>query len=788
VTRRLPALLLALILVAIGIPGRIAAQADDPLPQAAGEDGGPAPGYWLVGPDGGVFAFGAAGFLGSTGNLRLNQPVVGMAPTRTGDGYWLVATDGGIFSFGQARFFGSTGAVRLNRPIVGMAATPTGLGYWLVASDGGIFAFGDAGFFGPTGAIRLNRPIVGMAATPTGLGYWLVASDGGIFAFGDAGFFGSTGAVKVNQPITGMGATPTGLGYWLVAADGGLFSFGDATFFGSAAGPTGRARVVGMVPSQTGGGYWELGSDGTVYAFGDAAPFGSAPKGASVVGGAGVPTGVGLPPLPPVEPPTDGPLGVDPPDLVDGGLVGPRLPSGKSRPNILFILLDDARYEGIVDQPGVLPKTKRWLVDGGTNFDHGYSTTSLCCPERATIWSGRLSHNHQAVDNYAGDNLDRDWISPRYLRDAGYRTALVGKFITDWVFRYEPPHFDQYAAFQGGYVNSPFWVKDPGQDKRSWVTAPYSTDFIADKAVQYIDEFGDHRGQAWFMQVAPHAPHNNREAQKTSCNLDELYHWPDRHDNVATPPWNPSPAVTVEGNGNTGAKADKVRYIRDNTFPAQCGQTTYDGQLKTLLAVDEMVDRMMTELQSTGQLDNTLVILTSDNGFAHGDRGLTSKGMGYTEHARVPFLVRWDGVFEPGSVDHRPVGGEDFLPTYLDAARYIPPSLKYRLDGRSFLPGRPGRSEKLLEFGPVGRPTPNGYKGHRAIPTWASLVGDRWQYIEYYEADNTSVAFREYYDLRSDPWELENVLADRDPNNDPDLEDLSARLARAVHCAGRSCP
>src|SRR5688500_5661067 len=132
--------------------------------------------------------------------------------------------------------------------------------------------------------------------------------------------------------------------------------------------------------------------------------------------------------------------------------------AGKSRPNILFVLLDDARYEGIVDRAGVLPKTKRWLVEGGTNFDRGYATTSLCCPERATIWSGRLPHNHRVFDNATGDNLDRDWISPRYLRDAGYRTALVGKFLTDWVFRYEPPHFDQYAAFQGGYVDAPFRV------------------------------------------------------------------------------------------------------------------------------------------------------------------------------------------------------------------------------------------------------------------------------------------------------------------------------------------
>jgi arylsulfatase A-like enzyme len=790
------ALLLALLLggVALRSPGRAVAAA--PVP-AAGEDGGPPPGYWLVGPDGGVYAFGGATFFGSTGRQRLNLPVVGMAPTRIGDGYWLVAADGGIFSFGAADFHGSTGALHLNRPIVGMAPTPTGLGYWLVASDGGIFAFGDAGFHGSTGSLRLNRPIVGMASTPTGRGYWLVASDGGIFSFGDAGFFGSTGAIRLDQPITGMGATPTGLGYWLAAGDGGVFSFGDAAFFGSAAGKAapGSGRIAALLPSQTGAGYWELGGDGTVFAFGDAAPFGSAPKGnRGVVGGAGVPTGAGLPPLPSVVPPGAGPLagdpqGADPGAVTDGPVLGPPLPGGKARPNILFILVDDARSEGLMDQPGVLPKTKRWLAAGGTTFDQGFATTSLCCPERATIWSGRVEHNNQVVDNYAGDNLDREWISPRYLQDAGYKTALVGKFITDWTFRYEPPHFDQYAAFQGGYVNTPFWVKDPGQTVHQWVTAPYSTDFIADKAVQYIDGFAaDNPGQPWFMQVSPHAPHNNHEATKTSCNINDLYNWPARDDNVATPPWQPSPAVTVEGGNNTAAKSDKVPYVRSNTFPESCGQVTYDGQMKTLLSVDDMVDRMMTELQKNNQLDNTLVIFTSDNGFAHGDRGLTSKGMAYTEHVKVPFMARWDGVFAPGTVDHRPVGGEDFLPTYLDAARYAPPVLKYRLDGRSFLPGRPGRTEKLLEFGPDGRPTPAGYKGHRGIPTWASLRTADWQYIEYYGADNTTVAFREYFDLKSDPWELQNTLADNDPKNDPDVASLSAELARAEHCSGKSCP
>ena len=86
-------------------------------------------------------------------------------------------------------------------------------------------------------------------------------------------------------------------------------------------------------------------------------------------------------------------------------------------------------------------------------------------------------------------------------------------------------------------------------------------------------------------------------------------------------------------------------------------------------------------------------------------------------------------------------------------------------------------------------PNPPGYTGnHRSIPTWVSMRTTTWQYIEYYGNDNTTVAFREYYDLKSDPWELQNVLADNDPKNDPDVAGLSARLQRAEHCAGRAGP
>jgi len=233
-------------------------------------------GYWLVGTDGGIFSFGQATFFGSTGNIPLNQPIVGMAPTATGRGYWMVAADGGIFAFGDAGFYGSMGGKPLNKPIVAMAPSKSGRGYWLVAADGGIFAFGDASFHGSTGAMKLNKPIVDMAATPSGRGYWLAATDGGIFAFGDAGFFGSTGSIDLAKRIHAMSGTPSGRGYWLVAGDGGIFAFGDAGFHGSpaAAGGELEKRVIDMAPSASGRGYYITTSNGQVMPYGDAKGYG----------------------------------------------------------------------------------------------------------------------------------------------------------------------------------------------------------------------------------------------------------------------------------------------------------------------------------------------------------------------------------------------------------------------------------------------------------------------------------------------------------------------------------
>jgi hypothetical protein len=207
-------------------------------------------------------------------------------------GYWLVGTDGGIFTFGSANFFGSTGNLKLNRPVVGITPTTSKLGYWLVASDGGVFTFGDAPFVGsipglglaPAGTVggkHLNAPIVGMVPSASGTGYLMVGSDGGVFAF-NANFSGSCPALPGGCSGAAVGVAPdgSGNGYWLVTATGHVYNFGDAPNVGVGPGPQGSA-ITSIVRTPDGGGYWILDGNGNVFAYGDAAYLGGLPAGAA---------------------------------------------------------------------------------------------------------------------------------------------------------------------------------------------------------------------------------------------------------------------------------------------------------------------------------------------------------------------------------------------------------------------------------------------------------------------------------------------------------------------------
>lgn len=248
-------------------------------------------GYWLVARDGGIFSFHRP-FYGSTGAIRLNRPIVGMAASNDEGGYWMVGADGGIFGFGDAIYQGSlpsrgmlvsnvvaivsdpstngyyiiasNGSVwNFNAPqlgdlpffgfhvnnIVGGAMTPDDKGLYLVGADGKVYNLqGDGQLQGDASNLHLNAPMVGMAVDPLTGGYWLLGQDGGVFSY-NAPFYGSTGNLKLNQPVIAMSSTGDGGGYWFTALDGGVFSYGDAQFWGSTGAIRLNQPVIGILGS-----------------------------------------------------------------------------------------------------------------------------------------------------------------------------------------------------------------------------------------------------------------------------------------------------------------------------------------------------------------------------------------------------------------------------------------------------------------------------------------------------------------------------------------------------------
>lgn len=217
-------------------------------------------GYWLVAADGGVFSFGDADFFGSIPGLgyapagsgrgvkELNAPIVGMVPSADGGGYFMVGSDGGVFAFGDAKFEGSCPAIGgCSGAAVTVMPDASGNGYWLVTTTGNVYAFGDAVAFGAPEA--QGAPVTSATATPDGGGYWILSGNGTVTAYGDAANLGGPGSQTGGlDPATAIFATADGQGYWVSSATGAIFTFGDAPYDGGMNG----TRLNGSIITGTG--------------------------------------------------------------------------------------------------------------------------------------------------------------------------------------------------------------------------------------------------------------------------------------------------------------------------------------------------------------------------------------------------------------------------------------------------------------------------------------------------------------------------------------------------------
>ena len=222
-------------------------------------------GYWMVGADGKVYAFGQAARHGDAG-LTPGTEAVDLEPTPSGDGYWVVDSAGGVSSYGDAVFRGGPDSLTLagDEKVTSLASTSTGKGYWMFTNKGRVLNYGDAVHYGDMAKTKLNGPVLDSIVTPSGKGYYMVGSDGGIFAFGDAKFYGSMGDKKLNAPVQSLVPDSDGVGYWQVASDGGIFAF-DAPFKGSMGSSKLNKPVTGMV--RYADGYMMVGEDGGIFNF-----------------------------------------------------------------------------------------------------------------------------------------------------------------------------------------------------------------------------------------------------------------------------------------------------------------------------------------------------------------------------------------------------------------------------------------------------------------------------------------------------------------------------------------
>jgi sugar lactone lactonase YvrE len=233
----------------------------------------PAPrrsGYWMLGSDGRIFAFGDAKTLGDASTqLPPEAKAVHLEPTPSFNGYWILDNRGSVFPFGDAAALGRVPASELRKgeKVTSLSSTPSGKGYWIFTNRGRVFPVGDATHFGDEADVDLNGPVLNSVATPSGLGYYMVASDGGVFTHGDARFHGSMGATPLNAPVESLVPNGDRAGYWLVASDGGIFSFGSSPFRGSMGDKKLNKPVVGMV--RYGNGYLMVAADGGIFNFSD---------------------------------------------------------------------------------------------------------------------------------------------------------------------------------------------------------------------------------------------------------------------------------------------------------------------------------------------------------------------------------------------------------------------------------------------------------------------------------------------------------------------------------------
>jgi N-acetylglucosamine-6-sulfatase len=433
------------------------------------------------------------------------------------------------------------------------------------------------------------------------------------------------------------------------------------------------------------------------------------------------------------------------------------------RPSIVLILTDDLD----VPTTEALPRLGGLFAQEGLTFDHAYVTQPLCAPSRASILTGRYSHNHGVHSNTAPDGgfsalrpSEASTIAV-WLKSAGYRTGLVGKYINDYptggANDHVPPGWDYWYGHCSGFEDDryySYYVNDNGAlVKHGAKPEDYSTDLEAQRAVEFIRRAAAGT-EPFFLYLAPEAPHAPA-------------YYAERHGGEFTRAL--APRVPSFNEADVRDKPVWVWGI-DPMSDEEIDRTDrlQQWRLRSMLAVEDMIQGVVQALAETGRLDRTYIIFTSDNGILMGQHRIVGrKGSAYEESIRVPLMVRGPGV--PKGVADLFALNIDLAPTLAELAGVSVPG---SVDGRSLAP--------ILRGSP---PAADRWRADVLVENYGTGISLTLRTRDWMFQDLESGEV-ELYDMRKDPYQLESLHRQADPTM---LEGFRRRIGALSKCQGASC-
>ncbi len=453
----------------------------------------------------------------------------------------------------------------------------------------------------------------------------------------------------------------------------------------------------------------------------------------------------------------------------------------QSRPNIVVVLVDDMRWDeyGAAGHFAETPNIDRLAREGAT-FTRAYHVTPLCSPNRASLLTGQYPSRHGIRDNVARSLTSHGLRTfPQALQELGYETAFVGK----WHMGNDPtprPGFDEWVSFAGqGRTVDP----EVYEDGRLHEVRGYVTDILTDRSVDFIEAERERPFLLYLSHKAIHPDAVQRDDGSVDVESGMRFVPAPRHagryENTAVeraPSYLPPPALpagkSVFSLALERKRSHDVQTAMGPILDPGTSDETIRRRAEMLLAVDEGLGRILDALDARGQLENTMVVFTSDNGYFFGEHGASiERRLPYEEAVRSPLIVRHPATVAPGTEVSELVLSVDVAPTLIDVAGGRPGD---HIQGRSWLPLLRGdasgwREAALLEYYSHEQPMPWMRDLSYKVVNTGQFKLVHW--LQHHGAD-------ELYDLEADPYEMDN-LAGR-PEHGERLAELRSHLDRLV--------